>query len=129
MLIDNDGARHVRYDRTYRGLPVVGGDLMVHRAANGKITSTTWAHEGALKVAGVTPKLSTQDASKAAERSAKHVKQARTSNLDSSQLVVWAVGKVPVLAYRSTVTGAGAAGANTREAVLVDAASGAVLDQ
>ncbi|MFI9787072.1 M4 family metallopeptidase [Kitasatospora sp. NPDC051984] len=129
VLVDNDGARHVRYDRTYRGLPVVGGDLMVHRAANGKVTSTTWAHEGALKVAGVTPKLSTQDASKAAERSAKHVKQARTSNLDSSQLVVWAVGKVPVLAYRSTVTGAGEAGANTREAVLVDAASGAVLDQ
>ncbi|MFD7641564.1 M4 family metallopeptidase [Kitasatospora sp. NPDC059795] len=129
VLVENDGARHVRYDRTYRGLPVVGGDLVVHRAKNGKLTSTTWAHDGALKVAGATPKLSTQDASKAAERSAKHVKQARTTNLDSSQLVVWAVGKVPVLAYRSTVTGAGEAGANTREAVLVDAASGAVLDQ
>ncbi|MFJ5924569.1 M4 family metallopeptidase [Kitasatospora sp. NPDC092948] len=128
VLVDNDGARHVRYDRTYRGLPVVGGDLVVHRAKNGKITSTTWAHDGALKVAGVTPALSTQDASKAAERGAKHVKQARTTNLDTSNLVVWAVGKVPVLAYRSTVTGAGEAGANTREAVLVDAASGAVLD-
>ncbi|MEU5389453.1 M4 family metallopeptidase, partial [Kitasatospora cineracea] len=29
VLVDNDGARHVRYDRTYRGLPVVGGDLVV----------------------------------------------------------------------------------------------------
>ncbi|MGW4378738.1 M4 family metallopeptidase [Kitasatospora sp. NPDC004531] len=128
VLVDNDGARHVRYDRTYRGLPVVGGDLVVHRAKNGKITSTTWAHDGALKVAGVAPKLSAQDASKTAERSAKHVKQARTTNLDSSQLVVWAGGKVPVLAYRNTVTGAGDTGANSREAVLIDAASGAVLD-
>ncbi|MFF4341846.1 M4 family metallopeptidase [Kitasatospora sp. NPDC001540] len=129
VLVDNDGARHVRYDRTYRGLPVIGGDLVVHYGANGKATSTTWAHQGAIKVAGVTPKLSGQDASAAAVRSAKHVKQARTTNLDTSQLVVWAVGKVPVLAYRNTVTGAGEAGANSREAVLLDAASGAVLDQ
>ncbi|GLW52227.1 M4 family metallopeptidase [Kitasatospora phosalacinea] len=129
VLVDNDGARHVRYDRTYRGLPVVGGDLVVHYGKNGKATSTTWAHEGAIKVAGVTPKLSGKDASAAAVRSAKHVKQARTTNLDTSQLVVWAVGKVPVLAYRNTVTGAGEAGADSREAVLLDAASGAVLDQ
>ncbi|MFI9787067.1 M4 family metallopeptidase [Kitasatospora sp. NPDC051984] len=129
VLVDNNGARHVRYDRTYRGLPVVGGDLVVHRAKNGTITSTTWAHQGAVQVAGVTPKLTAKDASATAERSAKHVKQARTTNLDTSQLVVWAVGKTPVLAYRSTVTGAGEAGANSREAVVVDAATGTVLDQ
>ncbi|MDR3035428.1 MAG: M4 family metallopeptidase [Kitasatospora sp.] len=129
VLVDNGGARHVRYDRTYRGLPVVGGDLVVHYAKNGKVTSTTWAHEGAIKVAGVTPKLSGKDATATAERSAKHVKQARSTDRDTSQLVVWAVGKVPVLAYRSTVTGSGDAGAASREAVLVDAGSGAVLDQ
>ncbi|WP_033216043.1 M4 family metallopeptidase [Kitasatospora phosalacinea] len=129
VMVDNDGSRHVRYDRTYRGLPVIGGDLVVHHDKNGKTTSTTWAHQGAIKVAGVTPKLSDKDASATAVRSAKHVKQARTTNLDTSQLVVWAVGKVPVLAYRNTVTGAGDAGADSREAVLVDAASGAVLDQ
>ncbi|MGW4808288.1 M4 family metallopeptidase [Kitasatospora sp. NPDC004272] len=129
VMVDNDGSRHVRYDRTYRGLPVVGGDLVVHYAKNGKPTSTTWAHEGAIEVAGVTPKLTGKDASATAVRSAKHVKQARTTNLDTSQLVVWAVGKVPVLAYRNTVTGAGEAGADSREAVLLDAASGVVLDQ
>ncbi|WP_404867505.1 M4 family metallopeptidase [Kitasatospora griseola] len=129
VLVDNDGARHVRYDRTYRGLPVLGGDLVVHRAKNGRITSTSWAHQGAIQVVGVTPSLSTQDASKAAERSAKHVKQARTTNLDTSKLVVWAAaGKAPVLAYRTTVTGAGEAGANSQEAVLLDANTGAVLD-
>ncbi|WP_373295494.1 M4 family metallopeptidase, partial [Kitasatospora griseola] len=129
VLVDNDGARHVRYDRTYRGLPVLGGDLVVHRTKNGRITSTSWAHQGAITVAGVTPSLSTQDASKAAERSAQHVKQARTTNLDTSNLVVWAAaGKAPVLAYRTTVTGAGEAGANSQEAVLLDANTGAVLD-
>ena len=28
---DANGASHVRFDRTYRGLPVVGGDLVVHQ--------------------------------------------------------------------------------------------------
>ncbi|WAL75925.1 M4 family metallopeptidase [Kitasatospora sp. YST-16] len=130
VLVDNDGARHVRYDRTYRGLPVVGGDLVVHYAKNGRVTSTSWAHEGAIRLAGVTPKLSGQDASAAAARSAKHVKQAHATDRDGSQLVVWATAHgAPVLAYRTTVTGTGQAGAASREAVLVDAGSGAVLDQ
>src|SRR5690606_17485073 len=36
-IVDPDGARHVRMDRTYRGLPVVGGDLVVHQGANGAL--------------------------------------------------------------------------------------------
>ncbi|MFC8723084.1 M4 family metallopeptidase, partial [Kitasatospora sp. NPDC057198] len=129
VLLDTDGARHVRYDRTYRGLPVIGGDLVVHYDRNGRATGSDQAHRGALKVAGTTPKLSAADASAAAVRHAKHVKNARTGSADGSTLVVYAVGKVPVLAYRSTVTGDGEAGAASREAVVVDAASGAPLDQ
>ncbi len=30
VLLDRDGTSHVRYDRTYRGLPVLGGDVVVH---------------------------------------------------------------------------------------------------
>ncbi|MGW4809611.1 M4 family metallopeptidase [Kitasatospora sp. NPDC004272] len=129
VLLDTDGARHVRYDRTYRGLPVIGGDLVVHYGADGKATGSDQAHQGALKVAGTTPKLSASDASAAAVRHAKHVKNARTGASDGSTLVVYAVGKVPVLAYRATVTGDGEAGAGSREAVILDAASGAPLDQ
>uniref|UniRef100_UPI0009DE2735 M4 family metallopeptidase n=1 Tax=Kitasatospora setae TaxID=2066 RepID=UPI0009DE2735 len=130
VLVDNDGARHVRYDRSYRGLPVLGGDLVVHRDAKGAVLSTSWAHQGAISLAGVTPKLSGQDAAATAERSAKHVRQARTTSKDSGQLVVWAPADgAPVLAYRTTVTGAGEAGADSREAVLLDAGTGAVLDQ
>ncbi|GLW73765.1 hypothetical protein Kpho02_60630 [Kitasatospora phosalacinea] len=129
VLLDTDGARHVRYDRTYRGLPVIGGDLVVHYDANGRATGSDQAHQGALKVAGTTPKLSAADASAAAVRHAKHVRNAKTGTADGSALVVYAVGKVPVLAYRSTVTGDGEAGPASREAVIVDAASGAPLDQ
>ncbi|WP_433343056.1 M4 family metallopeptidase [Micromonospora sp. CA-111912] len=130
VLVDDNGARHVRYDRTYDGLPIVGGDLVVHRSVGNQVAGVTWAHEGTIKINGATsPRLSVEDASARARRGAKHVRSPRTTKQDSSQLVVWAVGKVAVLAYRSTVTGAGEVGANSREAVVVDASSGAVLDQ
>ncbi|MGW2848443.1 M4 family metallopeptidase, partial [Streptomyces sp. NPDC001274] len=128
VLIDADGARHVRYDRTYSGLPVIGGDLVVHLAKDGKITGSDLAHHGAVKVAGTTPKLSAADASAKAVKHARHVRKAKAAGKDST-LVVYAVGKVPVLAYRSTVTGAGEAGPASREAVIVDATSGTLLDQ
>ena len=35
--VDKDGTTHVRMDRTYRGLPVVGGDLVVHQAPGGSL--------------------------------------------------------------------------------------------
>ena len=33
---DVDGVEHVHYDRTYQGLPVIGGDLIVHESAVGR---------------------------------------------------------------------------------------------
>ncbi len=128
VLIDADGSRHARYDRTYRGLPVIGGDLVVHLAEDGTITGSDLAHQGAIRVAGTTPKLTAVAASAKAVKHAKHVKKAKAGSKDST-LVVYAVGKIPVLAYRSTVTGEGETGPTSREAVIVDATTGAPLDQ
>src|SRR3954447_6881264 len=35
VIRDGDGATHVRFTRTYRGLDVLGGDVVVHSAADG----------------------------------------------------------------------------------------------
>ena len=37
VLRDTDGTEHVRYNRTYDGLPVIGGDLVVQQSPGGKI--------------------------------------------------------------------------------------------
>ncbi|NEC67123.1 M4 family metallopeptidase [Streptomyces sp. SID9727] len=129
VLLDTDGARHVRYDRTYKGLSVIGGDLVVHLTADGRITGSDLAHRGPVRVPGTSPKLTAAAASAAAVKHAKHVKNPKSKGADTSTLVVYAVGKVPVLAYRSTVTGAGETGPASREAVIVDATSGAPLAQ
>ena len=34
-IVDKDGTTHVRMHRTYRGLDVVGGDLVVHQSRTG----------------------------------------------------------------------------------------------
>jgi Zn-dependent metalloprotease len=40
VLVDADGTEHVRLERTYNGLPVIGGDLVVH-SRNGSYRSTS----------------------------------------------------------------------------------------
>ena len=40
-MVDGDGSSHVRFDRTYQGLPVVGGDVVVHQDKAGKARSST----------------------------------------------------------------------------------------
>ena len=36
-IVDRDGTSHVRMDRRYHGLRVVGGDLVVHTAPSGAL--------------------------------------------------------------------------------------------
>ena len=43
VLRDSDGTLHIRYDRTLGGLPVMGGDFVVHQAPSGKIRSADLA--------------------------------------------------------------------------------------
>lgn len=40
VIVDADGTEHVRMDRTYRGLPVFGGDIVVH-SRNGQLKSVS----------------------------------------------------------------------------------------
>ena len=40
-VLDANGGSHVRFDRTYRGLPVVGGDLVVHQARGNAFRSVS----------------------------------------------------------------------------------------
>jgi Zn-dependent metalloprotease len=41
VMADRDGSTHVRMERTFRGLPVRGGDFVVHRAGDGRWTGAS----------------------------------------------------------------------------------------
>jgi Zn-dependent metalloprotease len=40
VIVDRDGTEHVRFDRTYRGLAVIGGDVVVH-SRNGQLRAAS----------------------------------------------------------------------------------------
>ena len=40
VIVDRDGTEHVRYNRSYKGLPVIGGDVIVH-SKGGNLKSMT----------------------------------------------------------------------------------------
>ena len=42
VIKDSDGSTHVRYNRTFNGLRVIGGDLVSHRDRTGRVKSVNW---------------------------------------------------------------------------------------
>jgi zinc metalloprotease ZmpA len=122
-IVDRDGSSHVRFNRTYNGLPVIGGDFVVHQDASGKFKSASgkFAPSGAIR-SGISTKPGVA-AAKAADTAAKSV--AFEAAKSKPTLVVDATGTKPLLAWSVDVRGA-KKGVPAGERVLVDAASGKV---
>ena len=122
VVVDANGAEHVRYDRTYAGLRVIGGDLVVHESPAGDVRTVSWASPDRIVVAGTTPAISGRTAADAA---------ARRSGLESGsaapERVVYASDHKPVLAWETTVTGTAADGTPVRDLVYTDARTGKQL--
>jgi Zn-dependent metalloprotease len=116
------GWRYVPYDRTYRGLPVVGGDFVVVVDPTDRVSSVSVAQRQAIKGLGTTPTLGRAEAEQIAAG-----RLTSLSAAEGSRLVVYALGAQPQLAWETTVEGVGADGAS-RLIVDVNAVTGAVLD-
>jgi len=66
-VVDDQGATHVRYDQTYRGVRVWGGEAIVHQGANLRGPDLTDDLKHGINV-GTVPSLSAAEAVKVAER-------------------------------------------------------------
>ncbi|MFI7387151.1 M4 family metallopeptidase [Streptomyces sp. NPDC049813] len=104
VVKDRDGATHTRYERTYDGLPVLGGDLVVHETKSGSREGVTRATAKSIDVATTGASL------KAAPAGARKV--------------VWAATGTPRLAYEKVVTGTQKDGTPSKLHVITDAATG-----
>ncbi|MDQ1294723.1 MAG: hypothetical protein QG608_2608 [Actinomycetota bacterium] len=128
-IVDPDGEEHVRYDRRYAGLPVVGGDVVVHTDAAGRIRDVDRASEAALTLSDTVPRTSEQRARDAAVRRAA-ADQITVDDL-SCRLAVMAdlsTVKAPLLVWETVVTGVRAEGTPSRLHVFTDARSNQVID-
>ncbi|WP_086871604.1 M4 family metallopeptidase [Streptomyces viridochromogenes] len=125
VVRDADGTTHTRYERTYAGLPVLGGDLVVHDKSGR--TTVTKASKATLALSSLTPKITTSGAAaKALGASEKaDVKSPETER--APRLVVWAGSGKPVLAWETVVEGVQKDGTPSELQVVTDAATGKQL--
>ncbi|WP_431036901.1 M4 family metallopeptidase [Streptomyces sp. P6-2-1] len=108
VVKDRDGTVHTRYDRTYQGLKVLGGDLVVHTAKGGKQLGVNRASKAELQV----------------DTSPKTLKAAP----ENATKVVWAPRHgSPVLAYESVAKSVEKDGTPSETHTVTDATSGARL--
>ncbi|MFB7656076.1 MULTISPECIES: M4 family metallopeptidase [unclassified Streptomyces] len=127
VVKDRDGTVHTRYERTYDGLPVLGGDLVVHRSESGAAEGVTRATKAAIKVATVTPKVDAAKAERQALSAAKNAGSSKTAADSAPRKVIWAADGKPVLAYETVVGGLQDDGTPNELHVITDAATGAKL--
>jgi len=120
VMIDPEGARHVRFTRTHQGMAVLGGDLVVHLTERLSYAGVTRAADHTVKPAPTaTAKLSAAQAEQKAAAVAE-------GDAGGAELVVDARDGASALAYQVTVTGsAQGSGAGSRT-VVVDAVTGKV---
>ncbi|MFJ3308200.1 M4 family metallopeptidase [Streptomyces sp. NPDC086549] len=126
VVKDVDGTVHTRYERTYAGLPVLGGDLVVHTSKAGKTEGVTKATKSAIKVASLKPQIAAAKAEKQALTAAKSLGSAKTS-ADGARKVIWAGSGKPVLAFETIVGGLQDDGTPNKLHVITDAATGKKL--
>ncbi|MEU9392849.1 M4 family metallopeptidase [Streptomyces sp. NPDC048324] len=120
VMIDPEGARHVRFTRTHQGLPVLGGDLVVHLTRQLSYAGVTRAADHAVKAAPASgAKLSAAEA----EQKAASVAQ---GDAGPAELVVDARDGASALAYRVSVSDSTTTQGAGSRTVVVDAVSGKV---
>jgi zinc metalloprotease ZmpA len=119
----SDGVSYVPYERTYAGLPVVGGDFVTVVDRAGQIAYHSVALQQPINLASTTPKLSQVAGTTIATQRLRSV-----TSVEGTQLVVYALDGAPRLAWQTTVNGIGANGIS-RLTVHVDALTGEVIGE
>jgi len=127
VVKDTDGTLHTRYERTYDGLPVLGGDLVVDTAKSGATKSVIKATNAAIKVSDVTPDITRAAAEQQAVKRAKALGSTSTTADAAPRKVIWAANGKPVLAYETVVGGLQDDGTPNQLHVITDAATGKKL--
>ncbi|MGP4085244.1 M4 family metallopeptidase, partial [Streptomyces sp. KR55] len=127
VIKDADGTVHTRYERTFAGLPVLGGDLVIHE--RGASRTVTQASAAPLSVPTTEAAVPATKAKTSALDVAKAEKTRKAASEGAPRLVVWAgsgVGR-PSLAWETVISGVQEDGTPSSLHVVTDAQSGARL--
>ncbi|WP_371545733.1 M4 family metallopeptidase [Streptomyces sp. NBC_00554] len=124
---DADGTVHTRYERTYDGLPVLGGDLVVDTAKSGATEGVVKATRSAIEPATTTAALPAARAETQALAAAKAEKAKSPDVNRAPRKVVWAASGTPTVAWETVVGGFQHDGTPQELHVVTDATTGKKL--
>ena len=122
VIVDKDGTEHTRFDRTWRGMPVIGGDVVVH-SRNGQFRGASQTLSSSARP-GLRGGIG-------AERAIVEAGAAFGTGFDgtpTARQVVYARDMAPVLAWEVLMQGIRADQTPTEMHYFVDARSGRILD-
>ncbi|MFI1465761.1 M4 family metallopeptidase [Streptomyces wuyuanensis] len=127
VVQDRDGTTHTRYERTYAGLPVLGGDLVVAETKAGRTESVSKASTAALKNIDTSADIAPAAAERQAVAAARSEGSKDTAADRAPRKVVWMAEGRPTLAYETVVGGLQHDGTPNELHVVTDAATGEKL--
>lgn len=122
-VTDTDGTEHVRFNRMHKGLPVIGGDFVVH-SRNGRLLSVSQTLNSKARPS-MAANISADDAIIAAGAAF----GTGFKGMPSASQVIFARNTAPKLAFEVVMMGEKADQTPTEMHYFIDAQSGAVLDQ
>ncbi|MYY03898.1 MULTISPECIES: M4 family metallopeptidase [unclassified Streptomyces] len=122
LVVDRDGSASVRFDRTYKGLPAYGGDVVVRLKQDGAYESLTTAARATPSVS-TTPELTAPRASQLSKKAFR----GSVDSVSAPRLAVQLNDDDATLVWETVVSGVRADQTPSRLHVLVDARSGEVV--
>ena len=121
VISEQSGLQYVPYERSYKGLPVIGGDFVVVTDAKGAVKYTSVGQTTAVPELSTTAKVTPAAAQKTSKAQLKKVDSSTTPTL-----AVYALNGTPKLVWQSRVSGTNGHEPSSLS-VYVDAQSGKVL--
>ena len=131
---ERSGARHIRYEQTFRGVPIFGEQVVVGEDANGRVQTLFGSKVEGLagELPATAPKLTRTQALELGKRATLGARQLamRTEREDSRQMIyVDDNGRAHMVFVVSFFADSDAGGSPTRPTVIIDAGSGRILKQ
>lgn len=123
----SNGTEHARLARTYKGLPVLGGDVIMHTSRNGQVRVTSTL-KSTQRPVNTNPNVSKAEA---IVNAGAHLKST-ISVMPQGELVVYArkeFAKAPILAWKVDFKGFNPDGTEADQTFIVNAATGAIARQ
>jgi len=93
VVLDENGQEHVRFNRSHRGLRVVGGDFVIHGDASGSLRDVSSELRAEISRLDIRPEISALDAANAA------LKLSPVKGTATAELIINAHERAPSLAY------------------------------